>query len=303
MRENAPSVEGLLRRAWYALFRHHPYYYAGALQWAAMRGDETQRLRRAFELFRREPLALRTLALRVYIDKLYYDRHSNAAAVPGPNRLRWTEPLGTDYHEELLRHYQARPEEFERDHAPILARTRELLREAAFEYVVEVGCGNGLLMERLAEHGAAAGTTFVGLDISAETIERTRQRWPGSRVQYHCCDTLQDFLGRVRPTSTLILANGTVQHFTQRELSGCLQWLVENVARGAVVVKDFTYPDGRLESQSRPAGGFSFYHNYEYLLAEAGLRDIRTQVYEARPTWKGVVVSARWGREARGGAV
>jgi SAM-dependent methyltransferase len=292
------AVRRPLRRVWYALFRHHPYYYLGALFWAAMGGEETERFQRVFELVRQAPLSLRAYSLRFYLDELYYGRYSGSTILPEPNRLRWSGPLAVAYHRETLQRYTQQPEEFERDYGTFLTRVQEALQEASFDYVVEIGCGNGLLIERLAAHGPASGTTFVGLDISRETIAWTRERWPGSRVEYHCCDTLQEFLGLRRPPSVLVLANGTMQLFTENELLNCLRWLVAAIPRGGVVVKDFTYPDGRVELHSRRAGGFTFFHNYEYLFAEAGLESLRTQVHEVRPNWKTVVVSAAWTRPA-----
>jgi hypothetical protein len=286
---------------WYALFRHHPCHYLGGLLWAMMGGEETERLQKVFELFRRDPLGLRAVSLRLYVDQLYYNRYSGSATLPEPNRLRWSGSLGTEFHEELRQRYTQQPEEFERDYGLQLAGAQETLHEIPIEYVVEIGCGNGLLMERVAAQAPASGATFVGLDMDAKIIAANRERYRDSRVQYHCCSSLQEFLGRVRPASVLVLAHGTFQCFTEAELAHCLRWLVANIPGGAVVVRDFTYADGQVEIHSRPAGSFTFCHNYEQLFAQAGFEAIRTRVAKVGANWKGVVVSARWTRPPSAG--
>jgi trans-aconitate methyltransferase len=176
-----------------------------------------------------------------------------------------------------------------------------MLQETPYEYVVEVGCGNGLLMERVAAQAPACGATFVGLDMDPKVITANQEIHRGSRVQYYCCDSLQEFLGRAHPASVLVLAHGTFQCFTEAELANCLRWLVTHVPRGAVVVRDFTYADGQVEIHSRPAGSFTFCHNYEQLFAQAGFEAIRTRVAKVGANWKGVVVSARWTRPPSAG--
>lgn len=295
-----PSKRGIigraLRRVWYLFFRRHPYHYLGRLLLATLGGDERERLQRAFALAAQVPLRFRARCLLYYLDELYYGRFADSPTLSEPNRLRWSGPLAALTHRQLLEHYSREPGAFERDYGPILARALEALREDSFECVVEVGCGNGLLIERVAAQAAGSGAAFVGLDLDAQTIASNQERYRGSRVQYCCCDSLQEFLERRPPASVLVLAQGTLQLFTEAELLNCLRWLVATIPRGAVVVKDFTYPESKREARSRPAGGFTFFHNYEYLLAQAGLESIRTQVVETRTNWTGVVVSAAWSR-------
>ena len=288
-----------LRRLWYAFFRRHPYYYLGALLWVTMTGDQKQRLQKAFDLVSKVPLRFRARCLLYYLDTPYYAGYADSSTLPEPNRLRWTGALASLTHRQLLEHYSQEPDAFEREYGPTLLRAQEALREASFDYVVELGCGNGLLIERLAARETASGATFVGLDMDPETIAANQERYRGSRVQYHRCDTLQGFLGRVQPASVLVLAHGTLQCFTEAELLSCLRGLVAAVPRGAVVAREITYPDHQAELHSRPAGGFTFFHNYEHLFAQAGLNGFRAQAAEVRPNLKWAVVSAAWIRRAQ----
>ncbi len=284
-----------LKRLWYLFFRRHPYHYLGAALWVTLGGGERQRTRRVFERVARAPLGFRTRCLLVYLDNLYYSRHATSPSLPEPNRLRWSGPLAVAAHTEVAQKYAQRPELFECEFGPMLARVNELTRDNAYECVVELGCGAGLLIERMAAQAVDSSAAFVGLDLSPETIDLNRERYRGSRVQYHCCDNLQEFLGRTQAESVLVLAQGTLQFFTEAELLNCLRWLTGNIPRGALVVRDFTYPEASRQEHSRPGIGFTFFHNYETLFSQAGLREIQTEVETDRAQARTVLVSGIWG--------
>ncbi len=266
----------VLRRWWYVFFRRRPYYYAGALFWAAMSVAEQERFRT--NRFRRgTSLGWREHCLRAYVDGRYYSRFADSATLPPENRERWSGLTALEYHEGMLQYYSERPEEFETQHEALLAQVRELFAAEEYEYVVEIGCGNGLLLERVATL-APARSILVGLDMSQEIVALNRQRYSQSRVQYHAGATVQEFLQRVAPESVLVFGSGTFAFFTPNELLECLRWLQDSVPRGAFVVADATFLDPDLERTSRPTDGYGFRHNYGQLCREAGLENIRSQL-------------------------
>lgn len=291
-----PLFRRALRPVWYRIFPFHPYHYLGAFLWAAMGGDERQRMSRVFEKAVQAPLPFRTRCLLYYLDNSYYARHAGAASLSEPNRLRWGGPYAVASHLSVLENYARTPGAFERDYEPVLNRLRELLRESSFDYVVELGCGNGLLAERLPALAPDPAVTIIGMDISPQTVAFNRERYNGSRVQYLHDESLQSLLGKLRPSSALIVAVSTFELFTENELLGCLRWLTANVPHGALVSRDFTFSNANRQPHSRPGGSFTFFHNYELLFQAGGLTDIRTQVVlDREPDWKAVVISGSWG--------
>lgn len=305
MADNSPAPSlprRALRRAlkpvWYRFFRHHPYHYLGALLWRLMPGNDQERMQRVFEQSGRRPLPIRTLALLHYLDNWYYATYAGAAALPAPNRLRWGGRLGVQSHLEAWQNYSRQPGAFERDYASLLARVQELLQRGPCESVVEIGCGNGMLIEWVASRAASGATVFAGVDMNAEIIGLNRERFPGSAVHYEHANSLQAFLAPRCPRSALILAVGAFELFTEAELRNLFGWLTAHIARGALVVQDFTFAEATRQEHSRPGGSFTFFHNYEVLFAQAGLRDIRSSVESDRePHWKTVLVSGVWGDE------
>ena len=299
---NSVSAGWTLRRAlkplWFRLFRYHPYHYLGAVLWRLLPGDDRRRMQQVFaQTGQAPPLPLRTRCLICYLDNSYYARFADSPTLPEPNRLRWAGPLGVQSHLEALQNYSRQPEAFERDHASLLARVHELQEATAYDSVVEIGCGNGMLIELLATRALNGATDFAGVDMNSEIIALNRSRRAGSRVQYYQANSLQEFLAPRRPQSALILAVGTFELFTEAELLNCLRWLTTNIPRGALVVQDFTFAEAHRQEHSRPAGSFTFFHNYEFLLAEGQLIGIRSSAqFDREPYWKTVVVSGTWGK-------
>ncbi|HEX9763775.1 MAG TPA: class I SAM-dependent methyltransferase [Candidatus Acidoferrales bacterium] len=289
-------VRRVLKPIWYGLFRYHPYHYLGALAWAVM----GQQARRSFldEFSKPFPrVGLRQHCLREYWNNVYFAQYADSPITPGPllNQL-WGGSGATEYHAHHLQYFTEHMDEFVQVHTHLFNQLAQFLAEEEFDYVVEVGCGSGMIIERVAAQAEHSRAQFVGLDLNPEIIALNRQRHPHSRVQYHQAKSLQEFLSQVRPASVLVFANATFTFFTELELQNCLNWLATHVPCGAIVIADATVLDVRSERHSRPYGVLTFSHNYDLLLRQAGLKQVRCDFPPApSPTIKKVLASATWG--------
>jgi SAM-dependent methyltransferase len=285
----------LLRAVWYRLFRYHPYHYLGALLWAARGEPERQSFIEEFV----KPLpkvTLRQQCLRQYWTDRYFAGNVDLPATPAPLRQAWGAGGATEYHRHHYDYFTQHRDEFDHFMAPLLNRVGEFLARTEFNTVVEVGCGHGLLLERVAAQVNHSSAEFVGLDLDAGIIAVNRQRYAPSRVRYHQADRLQDFLGALGARSVLVFANATFTYFTEKELLNCFTWLVTRVPRGAVVLADATVLDPQSEQHSRPYGALTFSHNYAFLLDQAGMKEIRCDLQpSSSPGVRKVLASATWG--------
>ncbi len=284
-----------LRPVWYRFFRYHPYHYLGALLWAAMGEHDHQSFIEEFvKPFAK--LTLRQRCLRQYWTDCYFAGNADLPATPALLRQAWAAGGATEYHRHHHEYFTQHLDEFEHFMAPLLNRVAEFLSQKEFNTVVEVGCGNGLLLERVAARADHSRAEFVGLDLDAGIIALNRQRYAQSRVRYHQADTLQEFLGGLGAHSVLVFANATFTYFTEKELLSCFGWLATHVPRGAVVIADATVLDPQSEKHSRPYGALTFSHNYEFLLAQAGLKEVRCDLQPSpSPGVNKVLASATWG--------
>ena len=289
-------VRRVLKPVWYRLFRYHPYHYFGALAWAAM-GPQA---RRSFldQFSMPVPwLGLRQRCLREYWTNSYFAQYADSPVTPGPLLGQiWGASGATEYHVHHLQYFTEHMDEFVQIHTPLFSRLAQLLAQKEFSHVVEIGCGSGMIVERVAAQTGPDRAQFVGLDLDPKIIALNRQRNTHSRVQYHQANSVQEFLSQVRPSSVLVFANATFTFFTEKELLGCLTWLASNAPRGAIVIADATALDLQREQHSRPFGVLTFSHNYEFLLAQAGLKQVQCDFLPApSPSIKKVLASATWG--------
>ena len=65
-----------------------------------------------------------------------------------------------------------RGEEMEENHLPIVIPTLEMMGLRSYDHVLDVGCGSGWLVRRLAQ--LLPGGTFVGVDVSDEMVRRAQ---------------------------------------------------------------------------------------------------------------------------------
>lgn len=84
----------------------------------------------------------------------------------------------SDYYDDMYLHNDVT---YERSHTspyyPLFSKVCQLVREAKFPALLEVGCGSGVLAEML----IATGVRYEGFDISPVAIEKAQKRNPTGR--------------------------------------------------------------------------------------------------------------------------
>lgn len=146
--------------------------------------------------------------------------------------------------------------------------------------LVEIGCGDGLVLDHCAEHFGAP-LAYVGLDINAAAIDRARDL-AGSAGKFQFIHTDAAQWLRDHPLAgTVILTNGGVfEYFSTARVQALLAsvaghgptviGLVEPLAPGHDLA---TTPGSQVFGRER-----SFSHNYPHLLAEAGFDVTQTTI-------------------------
>jgi SAM-dependent methyltransferase len=113
---------------------------------------------------------------------------------------------------------------------PWLARWLPLIAErAAGLPVLELGCGGGWDSAVL----AAAGHRVVGIDLSAQRIERARQAVPSG--EFHCQDIQAPFPSSVR-SAGVVVASLSLHYFPWRETAGLVERIRSTLTRQGVLL-------------------------------------------------------------------
>jgi SAM-dependent methyltransferase len=122
-------------------------------------------------------------------------------------------------------------------------RILALLRGLAFDHLLDVGCGDGAMLDELRRHFPRA--SFTGVDLSPEVVARNRRRRPG--IAFDVLDIAESALDR---RFDAILCSEVVEHLEDRPR--VFGHLAAMLAPGGHLL--VTAPTGRLFETERRFG-------------------------------------------------
>ena len=144
---------------------------------------------------------------------------------------------------------------------------REYIRPAPGDRVLDIGCGPGTMVPYL------PGTEYVGLDVSAEYIERARRRFPQARF-------VRQGVGEydlVEPNYfDIVLGLGVLHHLDDSEALTLFQTARDAMKPGArLVTLDGVWTD----DQSNVVKYLLSRDRGRFVRSEAGYRDLAAKVF------------------------
>lgn len=157
-------------------------------------------------------------------------------------------------------------------HQVIVDELAVLLRQAPYRRLVEVGCGDGRVLEHLSKKLDAVGT-LVGIDINPSIIERNRNTYASNtRMRFESGDATAWL--RQNPVSGTVLMTygGVMEYFTDLDLRRVFADLARS-APAAVALVEPVDPEHDLANDrgSHVYGEeSSFSHNHRALLEAEG---------------------------------
>lgn len=157
-------------------------------------------------------------------------------------------------------------------HHEIVGQLSALTRLGTYTRLIEVGCGNG----RVLEHCAAAMPEvpeFIGVDINPTIIDRDRVKYAQNpRLQFLTTDASVWLEKTAQPGTILLTYGGVMEYFSAATLGGMFKALAQK-SPAAVALVEPVDPDHDLvnDAASHAFGQEnSFSHNHEKLLQAAG---------------------------------
>lgn len=150
--------------------------------------------------------------------------------------------------------------------------------QLGFSRMVEIGCGNGWLLDYCAEKLPWI-TEAVGIDVNASAIERAAAAQPpGSPLRFVCADP-QDWLAEHPKGGTVLVSNGGVlEYFTQDNFDRLLATLGRARPAALLLLEPVDVGhdlDRRSDSYAFTSAGWcgsetTFSHNHRVRLQQAG---------------------------------
>ena len=188
----------------------------------------------------------------------------------------WSSPFSQEFFTTFGHRFE---DLFLRYHSEIATQLREQLASLPAHQevkLVEVGCGDGKVLQHLAENIPQINH-LTGLDLSKEEIAQCKKRYPtSSRIEFTAEDIFE-WLAANTDTSLVLFTNGGVLEYFTRDQITRLFSLVKNrphptwIALTETLAMDH-YLDN--EPETFPYGReLAFSHNYAAILNESGFRE------------------------------
>lgn len=114
----------------------------------------------------------------------------------------------------------------EQQNAEMYEATEVLLRPRSQDTVLDIGCGDGIMMSRLAR---VCDCRLIGTDISEDALESAKRRLAGAQAEFLCC-----------PVDAMPLGNATVDKAST--INTIYFW--DDLAKGFEEIARVLKPDG-----------------------------------------------------------
>lgn len=146
-----------------------------------------------------------------------------------------------------------------RQNAQMYEATEKFLRPQNGDTVLDIGCGNGIMMEAIAR---SRHCRLIGTDISEDAIEIAKHRLTAVNAEFLCCSVDDMPIGNATVDKALTI---NTMYFWENLASG-----FEEIARvlkpGGVFIGTH-YTNQSLESYSHTQFGYKMHAEEEVLLA------------------------------------
>jgi SAM-dependent methyltransferase len=183
----------------------------------------------------------------------------------------WRGPFGNRFH---VSNNEARLQLTMEEHGAAIAELRALLSDGRYGRLVEIGCGDALVLEHVMKTAPEA-VRAVGLDLNGVALDRARARLgSGSRADFVQADGAAWLAANAQPGTVLFTNGGVFEYVAPETLAAMLADLAAAPPAAVVMIEPLdpahdlgTMPASRIFGREN-----SFSHNYPALLARAGFR-------------------------------
>jgi SAM-dependent methyltransferase len=208
---------------------------------------------------------LRDRLTYIYLNRRYY--HASEADKHSMNREKfWGGKAGMRWHEGVG------------DREKLIEFRNSVRRFAAQlspATVVEIGCGNGVEIARIADQ-IDGPRRFVGIDLSVDQIELCRKTKRNPKLEFYASDGVSWIRQNRSIGGGLIVSICALECFTNGELKTFLE--ASRAGNWAIALFEPIGPlNDYLNFESVPRGNLAYSHNYEALIRSAGYNIVRAE--------------------------
>lgn len=151
-------------------------------------------------------------------------------------------------------------------------------------HVVEIGCGDGQLLQHMQQRIPAE--RFVGLDLSEDQIRENTARDAELGLEYHSGDASQWIKSDAPSRSLYVTGLGVLEYFTQTQLEALLQGIGRDKSPAcALIIEPIDVNADLSDFDASYCAGeeHSFTHNYPRRFKEAGWSIVHSEEVSLPP--------------------
>ena len=144
--------------------------------------------------------------------------------------------------------------------------------DVKFSTLCEIGSGSGKLLHYLSDK-IRVSDTFIGLDLSQETVARSNQKYGKDNLNYFAADAKQWLKENGQGNWVYLSYRGVLEYFPQDILLSFLKGIVKRNSPCIFVAVEpigLNHDLTKSKQSEHYSNEFSYSHNYEYLLKLAG---------------------------------
>jgi len=236
--------------------------------------------------------------LLAYFNQSYYRKIARSSTIQEINKQSlWGGEAGLKWHE---KHYDRFKEEEQLYgvYKHFIDKIKDLVEKKEIKTVMEIGCGNGLLIAFLTKRYPEV--KFTALDINGMVIEKNKERFGDLENLTFIHETTESYFSHFSPSDLTYLV-GTGECFYENELLSMLQDLKNKAPKMVFIAfyEPITDFDFNKDFVSKPRGNTVFSHNYPYLLQKVGFVDIQYRLFKSKINpnplvWDALVTAKAW---------
>ena len=185
----------------------------------------------------------------------------------------WSSQVSDEFYEGLSHRYETL---FLAYHSAIVEETRKAMAFCGgpFSQLVEVGSGDGKILNHFSEALVAYIPTFHGIDLNLPQVQNNRKLFAERpSLSFHHADAGRWLREHPLPGTVLVANGGVLEYFTRAEVLELFTFLARNCAPCVISLTESIAADHNLakEPDTYPYGfELSLSHNYSALLEAAG---------------------------------
>ena len=274
-------VKQILKRLWYTLFTDHPYSYVSRIIIPILPNSYLSHLEDNF-FCGKGPQGKISIIVREETNRRYYSKTDNQIRKLNREKF-WGAKSGKKWHDAKKELYkdENKFEQYLKFKSPLVKQISELCYSSRFKTICEIGTGTGMFLDYLSNQLSMVNE-FIGIDLNKEQILENQQNYNNPKLKFIKTE-IAEFVNKSCGNSTIFVACGVFEYFTQNELEELFQLISKKVKPAAIAISEPINLDLKNDFLSKPRGNIAYSHNYPYLMKKYNYHIFQKEVLHINP--------------------